>query len=210
MMPPFEDSNVWLIRDNAKKHENQALGNDLSNDNYIDPSKPLIQEWLLELAILARNETSLQLHPQPTWIEAVKDFAVENGFGFPVPRELFTAIIELMKARSSYFRKLVEREIATKSPGITGDFLFTSLSVLSEVPVDYTSEDELNKWKTFTQKINEMLPDNLPPIDPQVRILLVAADIIPENLDFTHSSAVACVSLSERHLFGFTSHNCNS
>merc|ERR1712194_800100 len=112
-----------------------------------------------------------QLHPQPTWIEAVKDFAVENGFGFPVPRELFTGLIELMKG-SSYFKKLVEREIATKSPGITGDFLFTSLSVLSEVPVDYTSEDELNKWKTFTQKINEMLPDNLPPIDPQSDIFL--------------------------------------
>jgi len=142
------------------------------NDNYIDPSYPYIQEWLLEVVTLARNDAALRLHPQPTWIEAVKEFAVENGIGFPVPKDLFIGVLDLMKTQSSFFRKLVERKIATTNPGIHGEFLFTSLSVLSEVPDSYTSELALNDWTNFTSSVNEMLPENLPPINVQSDVFM--------------------------------------
>mmetsp|Transcript_1800 Transcript_1800/g.3448 ORF Transcript_1800/g.3448 Transcript_1800/m.3448 type:complete len:445 (+) Transcript_1800:683-2017(+) len=167
MRPIASDPNIWVVRDNVSKRKNEAL-DDTLNDNYIDPSYPYIQEWLLELVTLARNDAALRLHPQPTWIEALKEFAVENGIGFPIPKDLFIGVLDLMKTQSSFFRKLVEREIATTNPGIHGEFLFTSLSVLSEVPDSYTSELALNEWTNFTSSINEMLPDNLPPINAQV------------------------------------------
>jgi len=171
MMPTRSNPNVWVIRDNVEKYEKEALPNNVLEDSYIDPSEPQIQEWLLKFATLARNETSLLIHPQLTWIEAVRDFAVENGFGFPVRRDLFIGLVELMKS-SSFFKKLVEKEIATKSPGIAGEFLFTSVSVLSEVPPDYTSEMALQKWTNFTQKINDLLPESLPPVNVQGDVFL--------------------------------------
>ena len=171
-MPTRSNPNVWVIRDNVEKYEKEALPNNLLEDSYIDPSEPHIQEWLLKFATLARNETSLLIHPQLTWIEAVRDFAVENGFGFPVRRDLFIGLVELMKS-SSFFKKLVEKEIATKSPGIAGEFLFTSVSVLSEVPPDYTSEMALQKWTNFTQKINDLLPESLPPVNVQVKCIVL-------------------------------------
>jgi len=167
MRPIASDPNIWVVRDNVNKRKNEAL-DDTLNDNYIDPSYPYIQEWLLEVVTLARNDAALRLHPQPTWIEAVKEFAVENGIGFPVPKDLFIGVLDLMKTQSSFFRKLVERKIATTNPGIHGKFLFTSLSVLSEVPDSYTSELALNDWTNFTSSVNEMLPENLPPINVQV------------------------------------------
>mmetsp|Transcript_1803 Transcript_1803/g.3455 ORF Transcript_1803/g.3455 Transcript_1803/m.3455 type:complete len:416 (+) Transcript_1803:683-1930(+) len=171
MRPIASDPNIWVVRDNVSKRKNEAL-DDTLNDNYIDPSYPYIQEWLLELVTLARNDAALRLHPQPTWIEALKEFAVENGIGFPIPKDLFIGVLDLMKTQSSFFRKLVEREIATTNPGIHGEFLFTSLSVLSEVPDSYTSELALNEWTNFTSSINEMLPDNLPPINAQSDVFM--------------------------------------
>ena len=207
MIPTRSDPNVWVIRDNTEKYEKEAMG----SDSYIDPSKPHIQEWLLELATLARNETSLLLHPQLTWIKALKEFAVENGFGFPVRRDLFIGLIELMKGSNSFFRKLVEKEIATKSPGIAGEFLFTSISVLSEVPPDYTSELALQKWTNFTQKINDMLPENLPPVNAQVSIFHMRIAASSSRIfNLMRFSDGVCILLSGRRLLGLITHHCNS
>lgn len=173
MKPVKSDPNVWIIRDSSDKRRKGALENDMNN-NSIDPSETHIQEWLIEIAALARNDTSLGINPQLTWIEALKDFAIESGYGFPIPKDLFTGVVQLLKVKSSFFRKLVEREIATKSPGITGEHIFTSVTVLSEVPPDYTGggegEEVLNKWQNFTSRINSMVGnDNLPDINAQVR-----------------------------------------
>jgi len=171
-LPPVRpDPSVFMIRDDADQGKNGVLDNTL-NINYIDPSEPRIQEWLLELATLARYDTALRLHPQLTWIEALKDFAVENGLGFPIPADLFIGVVEVLKDRSSFFRKLVEREIATDKPGIAGEYLFTSLSMLSEVPDLHTSEEALNEWTNFTDSINGMLPTNLPPVHAQGEVFL--------------------------------------
>ena len=168
MRPIHLDPNILLITDKANKRKNAALDG-ISNSNSIDPSDPYIQEWLLELVTLARNDVSLRLHPQPTWIESLKEFSVKNGIGFPIPKSLFIGVVELLKARSAAFSNLVNREIATRNPGIAGEFLFTSLSVLSEVSLtaEDTSKVALRQWANFTHSINELLPKNLPPINSQ-------------------------------------------
>lgn len=165
MMPVRHNSNILVIRENSNEVENEALSNTL-NDNYVDASDPRVQEWLLNIVTLARQDAKLRVHPQLVWIEMLRNFAIQSGFDFPIPKESFTGVIEMLKAQSSSFLTLVGPEIATKKPGIAGEFLFTSVSVLAEVPLsdDFTSEVALNQWRNFTRSINDMLPEDLPPV----------------------------------------------
>jgi len=174
MRPIAPDPNIWVVRDNTNKRRNEALGGTL-NSNYIDPSDPYVQEWLLELVTLARNDVALRVHPQLTWIEALREVAAESGIDFPIPRNLFIGLVELLKARSIFFRNLVNREIATRNPGIQGEFLFTGITVLSEVPLTTEgskSEAALRDWTNFTGSINELLPENLPPVNAQSEVFM--------------------------------------
>jgi len=164
MMPVRYNSNIMLIRDNSNEEENKALSNAL-NENYVDASDPRVQEWLLSIVTLARQDTKLGIHPQLVWIESLEAFAVQSGIGFPIPKDSFIGVIDMLKSRNSAFRTLVEPEIATKKPGIAGDFLYTSVSLLCEVPESrFTSEMALHKWVNFTRTINNILPEDLPPV----------------------------------------------
>jgi len=157
------DHNVWIIKDKSQDNKAQFI------DSQVDPSDEFIQEWLLEIVTLARNDAvSLSLHPQLVWIEALKDFAVETGVGFPIPKELFIGLVERLKSSSAYFRKLVEREIGSANPGIAGEYLYTSVTFLSEVPLSAdTSDEALKMWTIFTESVNDHIPEHLPHIDVQ-------------------------------------------
>merc|ERR1712029_124728 len=77
-------------------------------------------------------------------------------------KQRFIGAIDLLKERAPMFRKLVATEMATKSPGIAGEFLFTSISLLSEVVE--AEQHPFITWTNFTNSINDMLPKNLPPL----------------------------------------------
>ena len=156
--------NLWTIRDTNYAKES----NTTSLNTNIHPAD--LQRQLLQIVTQARLGT-VGIHPQLTWIEAVEDFAIHTGIGFPLPRGIFIDVVENLKARSSFFRKLVEREIATNSPGIVGDeYFYTSVSMLSEVPLTSkgdASEEALNYWTNFAQAINDddsMVIENMPPV----------------------------------------------
>lgn len=171
-----EDPDVWVVRDTGNKRKNEVL-DDTLNGNYIDPSDGYVQEWLLTLVTQARNDKALRLHPQKTWIELLKDIATEYEIGFPVSKNLFIELVELLKERNSSFQKLVNNEIGTRNPGIHGEFLFTGITVLSEVPPpedDYTrSEVALRDWANFTSTINSIMsPQGLPPVTAQSNLFL--------------------------------------
>jgi len=155
---------LWTIRDTNYAEED----NTGSLNTNIHPAD--LQRQLLQIVNQARLGT-VGVHPQLTWIEAVEDFAINTGIGFPLPRGIFIDVVENLKARSSFFRKLVEREIATSSPGIVGDeYFYTSVSMLSEVPLTSkgdASEEALNYWTNFAQAINDddsMVIENMPPV----------------------------------------------
>lgn len=131
----------------------------------IDVSDELVQKWLLDVVTIAREEKALSMHPQLVWIEALKDYALTLGLGFPLPSDMFQSVVEQLKTRSVFFRKLVEREIATKGPGIAGECLYASVSMLSEMPfIESSSEFVLESWTNFTDDINRMLPEDMPPM----------------------------------------------
>jgi len=73
------------------------------------------------------------------------------------------------------FRQIVSNELLTRNPGIQGEVLATSMTVLSEVSLaaeDSTGESALREWTNFTHSINELLPDNLPPINAQSKVFM--------------------------------------
>jgi len=155
---------LWTIRNSYDAQEDNT---NILNTN-IHPAD--LQRQLLQIVTQARLGT-VGIHPQLTWIEAVEDFAIHTGIGFPLPRGMFIDVVENLKARSSFFRKLVEREIATSSPGIVGDeYFYTSVSMLSEVPLTSkgdASEEALNYWTNFAKSINDdesMVIENMPPV----------------------------------------------
>ena len=157
---------VWTVRDSNNDLENLEFLSTSVNGN-IHPAD--LQEQLLEIVTLARNDTTLSIHPQLTYIEALQDFTELTGIPFPIPKELFIGVVENLKAKSSFFRRLVEREIATNMPGLAGDeYFYTSISMLSEVPLTSkgdASEVALSEWTNFTLSINnEMVPENYPPV----------------------------------------------
>ena len=98
----------WTIQDTSYAKEDDTS----SPNTNIHPAD--LQRQLLQIVTQARLGT-VGIHPQLTWIEAVEDFAINTGIGFPLPRGIFIDVVENLKARSSFFRKLVEREIATSS-----------------------------------------------------------------------------------------------
>ena len=156
---------IWSVRDSNDDLENLEFL--LTSDSNIHPAD--LQEELLEIVTLARNDTTLSIHPQLTYIEALKDFTELTGIPFPIPKELYIGVVENLKAKSSFFRKLVEREIATNMPGLAGDeYFYTSVSMLSEVPLvskGDASEVALSEWTNFTVSINDkMVPENYPPV----------------------------------------------
>ena len=176
MKPLAPDPTVWIIQeDNTDKLHDEALSKSI-NANYIDPAEPRMQEWLIEIATYARNNPNLRLHPQLTWMEYLKRFALENGYGFPIEQDVFLGIIELLKMQSSAFSKLVEGDLGTKSTGLNGQLLYTSQTFLSEVPLeilDYSSETSLAEWSNFSSSMNEMLlSEGLPPITVQSKRFL--------------------------------------
>eukprot|EP00569_Conticribra_weissflogii_P002690 CAMPEP_0171333544 /NCGR_PEP_ID=MMETSP0878-20121228/4072_1 /TAXON_ID=67004 /ORGANISM="Thalassiosira weissflogii, Strain CCMP1336" /LENGTH=2008 /DNA_ID=CAMNT_0011834491 /DNA_START=127 /DNA_END=6153 /DNA_ORIENTATION=- len=160
---------VWMVETEQEPGSDDAAitnSEPPKGSNLVDPSEPEVQEWLLKIITFARNDVGLQLMDEITWIEALEKFAIETGIGFPLPKELFLGTVQLLKSQSNFFRILVKREIATDSPGITGNFLYTSISVLSEVPMtkDSWSAEALAKWSNFTDFVNGMLPDDMPPL----------------------------------------------
>merc|ERR1712157_268701 len=155
---------VWRITDDGNS---SSFIEDIGHSTeIIDPSDPFIQQTLLDIVTAARADEQLVLHPQLVWIEALRDFAESVGIGFPVKKELFFGLVEVLKIQSSLFRKVVELEIATKGTGFAGDHLYTSVSMLAEVPLDEDySRKAQNIWANFTLAVNEAIEsEDLPPL----------------------------------------------
>jgi len=166
-VPPVrEKSMVWkIINDLAGT---TAIEN--SQGSSVDPSDPRTQLTLLEIVQMARSNERLRIHPQLVWIEALRDFAKTAGIGFPVKRELFFGVVEVLKIQSSAFRKSVELEIATKGTGLAGDLLFTSVSFFSEVPIgqERYQRDAKELWTDFATSVNEnVVAEDLPLLEAQ-------------------------------------------
>lgn len=174
--PVKKPSNLWVI-ENRSPPSTRYLATDDDSTSSFDLSEPHIQEWLLEVVKLARNETGLNVQSdRPTWIELLRDSAVEAGIGFPIPQDLFVGYLQLLKAQSRAFRRVASNKIGTNSPGLVGEFLFASVVLLAEVPYtgDSLSERTLKEWTSFLDSVNERLPPNVPPVAVQSETFLTA------------------------------------
>ena len=157
---------VWKIIDDPIG----ATAIQSSQGSSVDPSDPRIQLTLLEIVQMARSNERLRIHPQLVWIEALRDFAKAAGIGFPVKKELFFGLVEVLKIESSAFRKSVELEIATKGTGLAGELLFTSVSFFSEVPMgqERYQRDAKELWTDFAASVNEnVLAEEMPLLEVQ-------------------------------------------
>ena len=157
---------VWKIIDDPIG----ATAIQSSQGSSVDPSDARIQLTLLEIVQMARSNERLRIHPQLVWIEALRDFAKAAGIGFPVKKELFFGLVEVLKIESSAFRKSVELEIATKGTGLAGELLFTSVSFFSEVPMgqERYQRDAKELWTDFAASVNEnVLAEEMPLLEVQ-------------------------------------------
>jgi hypothetical protein len=168
--PTNKAFNLWVTTNRSPPKASNTNGNvtiltGLSND--IDPSEPLVQEWLLEVINLARQENGLNVQPDRlTWIEILRDFAIEQGVGFPIPKNLFVDFLQLLKSRNCDFADLISKDIGTRSPSLTGEFLFTSITVYADVLETETSLSMTvyKQWSRFAKSVDQLSPPNVPPV----------------------------------------------
>jgi predicted RND superfamily exporter protein len=162
--------NLWVTKNRSppeasSPNSNVTILTGLRNN--FDPSEPHVQEWLLEVIKLAREESGLTVQPDRlTWIEILRDFAIEEGVGFPIPQNLFVEFLQLLKSMSCDFANLVSKDIGTRSPGLTGEFLFASLTVYADVLETETSLSmtAYKRWSHFAKSVNRLSPPNVPPV----------------------------------------------
>ena len=168
--PTNKALNVWVIKNSSppqasSPNSNVTILTGLNNN--FDPSEPHVQEWLLEVIKLAREENGLNVQPDRlTWIEILRDFAMEEGLGFPIPQTLFVEILQVLKSRSCDFADLIGKDIGTRSPGLTGQFLFASITVYADVLETETSLSmtAYKRWSSFAESVNRLSPPNVPPV----------------------------------------------
>jgi len=152
--------------------------NEEGSSSTFDLSEPRIQQWLLEVVEMSRNNSELHIREDKlTWIEILRDFAIEAGVGFPIPKHLFTGSLFLLKQKNRNFAKLIEYQIGTSSTGLTGEFTFASITLMIDaVQIDTAllSETVYKQWTWFAEKVNELKPSDISPVVVQSRIFLDA------------------------------------
>lgn len=154
------------------------FGDKKGKHSSFDPSLPQNQEALLKAVQMARADESLNVQPdKTTWIEMLRDFAVDNKIGFPLSHYLFIGYVEQLKQRNDNFAQLVSNEIGTQSPGLAGDFTFVSITL----EVDAVQSDSLSlsesvyrDWTAFAKRVNDVSPETASDMVAQSRIFLDA------------------------------------
>ena len=174
-----DGSNLWTINKGPK------VGSSFDGNNEGEPSPstfdisgPRMQEWLLEVVLMARNDTELYIRQDKlTWIERLQNFAIEAGVGFPIPKDLFTGYLQLLKRRDPDFATLIENEIGTRGPGLQGDFTYASITMMVDalqIDPNLLSEVVYKQWGEFSEKVNESTPPGIPQVVAQSKIFLDA------------------------------------
>jgi len=164
-----ESSNLWLIQNESPSEMFAESKDPASFSSSFDLSEPEVQEWLLNVVKLARNEVSLNVEPTLlTWIEILEEYANNVGIGFPIPKDLFIGYVEQLRDQNLDFRIMVNQGIGTDSPGFSGDFLYASVELEVDVKQSEGSLSEivLKQWTNFTDSMNQGLPStNVPKVE---------------------------------------------
>lgn len=167
--PTNKASSLWVTKNSSPPQTSSPNSNVTilaGLNNNFDPSEPHVQEWLLEVIELAREENGLNVQPDRlTWIEILRDFAIEEGVGFPIPKQVFVKILQLLKSMNCDFADLISKDIGTRSPGLAGEFLFASITVYADVLETETSLSmtSYKQWSSFVESVNKLSPPNVPP-----------------------------------------------
>jgi hypothetical protein len=174
-----DGSNLWTINKGPKVRSSfDGKNEEDSSSSTFDISEPRMQEWLLEVVLMAKNDTELYIRQDKlTWIEMLQNFAIRAGVGFPIPKDLFTGYLQLLKDRDADFATLIENEIGTRGPGLQGDFTYASITMMVDaLQIDATllSEVVYKQWGEFSEKVNESTPPGIPQVVAQSRIFLDA------------------------------------
>ena len=175
------------------------------NKNF-DPSEPHVQEWLLEVITLAREEKGLNVQfDRLTWIEVLRDFAIEQGVGFPIPRSVFVEFVNLLKSFSCDFADLVNKDLGTRDPDLEGEFLFASITVYADVLDSETSLSmtSYKRWSRFAKSVNRLSPSNVPPVLAYSEVFETAYRS-EETIDSTITTWVVANGLCLAIIFIFT------
>ena len=179
--PDDDASNLWIIRSEDSRSERSSKSSHgvgrKGGSRAFDLSEPDVQGWLYETVKMARNDTELKVQPdRPTWIEIFRSFVLNQGLEFPVPKDLFVGYLELLKKENFDFAEAIKKEIGTSSPGLAGDFTFTSITMYadvftSETAVSFTAFDS---WSRFVNHVNDEKPDDVARVFVQSRAFLDA------------------------------------
>jgi len=173
-----DDSNLWTISKDPIMRSSFDDKNEEGFSSNFDLSEPRTQEWLLEVVEMSRNDPELHIREDKlTWIEILRDFAIEAGVGFPIPKHLFYGSLNLLKNKNYSFGKLIESQIGTSSVGLTGEFTFASVTLMVDaLQIDPTllSETVYHQWTSFAEKVNGLKPSDISPVYVQSRIFLDA------------------------------------
>ena len=175
-------SDLWTIRGRYERPDEKQIAKDSTEkkidfENSLDVADPTFQQWMLEVVKMARNKTSLAVNAgSPTWIEIVETVANEHGIGFPVPKDLFSGFLQLLKGNNNEFASLVQEELGTTAPGLAGSFLFASVTFLAEVKgsLQSLSSDTYMEWSSFVDHVNTNAPESISPVVAQSRTFLNA------------------------------------
>jgi hypothetical protein len=173
-----DGSNLWTINKGPKVRSYLDGKNEGERSSTFDISEPRMQEWLLEVVLMAKNDTKLYIRQDKlTWIERLQNFAIEAGVGFPIPKHLFTGYLQLLKNRDADFATLIESEIGTRGPGLQGDFTYASITMMVDalqIDPNLLSEVVFKQWGEFSEKVNESTPPDIPQVVAQSKIFLDA------------------------------------
>mmetsp|Transcript_12433 Transcript_12433/g.22288 ORF Transcript_12433/g.22288 Transcript_12433/m.22288 type:complete len:1070 (-) Transcript_12433:102-3311(-) len=177
VQPEDQGSKLWKV-DSEPGAQSIGFYEDEEPQSTFDLSETHIQAHLLKTVGMARNHTELHVQPDKlTWIEILRDFAMEKGIGFPIPKELFVGYLQLLKERNNDFADLIRQEIGTTSPGLAGDFTFASITIKADAVQSGSasmSETVYLQWTDFANKVNEQSQPNVPKVVAQSRIFLDA------------------------------------
>ena len=175
--PATNPSKLWLIQndENDDTDDESSILNGI--DRSFDPSDPEVQMWLYNTIQLARNDTNLHVQDgSPTWIEIVREFAIEADVGFPVPKDMFVGYLQLLRSQDRDFALSITDELGTTAPGLAGEFLYASITLRVDVLPSETSVSEmkLEQWTRFTDSVNANKSPNMTPVVAQANVFLTA------------------------------------
>lgn len=116
-----------------------------------------------------------------------------------------------MKENNSLFAGLIREEVGTWAPGLAGDFLFASITLLGEVKggIKSLSSDTYKAWSDFVDHVNSVAPKSMSPVVAQSRTFL-NAHRSEETISSTGISWLLANLLCLLIILGFTRSVCLS